>query len=139
MTVPFMEHPSGDFETAIDAMTDAIARVRSLPFWSFKRSKWINISAQGMGAHHDATACYEIRMRGARIEIPSANLNLAHIAQMANLNTNTIKFIDSQYDTTSLTAKDTATFVDAVFRHHFGLQPFPDENNDYAVGFEWER
>src|SRR5205823_4339713 len=39
---PFMEHPSGDFETAVDAMADTIKRLRALP----KSSDWITFSAQ---------------------------------------------------------------------------------------------
>ena len=27
--------------------------------------------------------------------------------------------------------------LDAIFRHHFGLRPFADEGDDYAVGAEW--
>lgn len=31
--VPFMEHPSGEHETAVDAMADAVARLRKLESW----------------------------------------------------------------------------------------------------------
>jgi hypothetical protein len=30
-----------------------------------------------------------------------------------------------------------ALILDAIFRHHFGIRPFPDEGDDYAVGAEW--
>src|ERR1700723_125684 len=49
MDRPFMEHPSGEFETAVDAMADAIKRLRALPSWE----KWINFNAQGMGHRVD--------------------------------------------------------------------------------------
>jgi hypothetical protein len=50
MDRPFMEHPSGDFETAVDAMADAIKRLRALPEWD----KWITFHAQGMGSRVDS-------------------------------------------------------------------------------------
>ena len=42
---PFMEHPSGDFETAVDATADAIKRLRALPEWR----NWITFCAQRYG------------------------------------------------------------------------------------------
>jgi hypothetical protein len=30
-----------------------------------------------------------------------------------------------------------AQILDAIFREHFGIRPFPDEGDDYAVGAEW--
>ncbi len=59
MDRPFMEHPSGEFETAVDAMADAIKRLRALPEWD----KWITFHAQGMGPRVDTYHFAAIRMR----------------------------------------------------------------------------
>ncbi len=56
---PFMEHPSGDFKTAVDAMADAIERPRALPEWN----NWITFCAQGMGGRVDSYEFAKIQMR----------------------------------------------------------------------------
>src|SRR5262249_20573083 len=63
MDRPFMEHPSGDFQTAVDAMADATKRLRALPDWD----KWITFHAQGMGSRVDSYHFAAIRMRQADI------------------------------------------------------------------------
>src|SRR4051794_3769128 len=63
MEQPFMEHPSGDFETAVDAMADAIKRLRGLPEWD----EWITFHAQGMGGRLDSYHFAAIRMRQGEI------------------------------------------------------------------------
>ncbi len=59
MDKPFLVHPSGDFETAVDAMADAIKRLRALPEWD----KWITFQAQGEGGRVDSYHFAAIRMR----------------------------------------------------------------------------
>ena len=36
-----------------------------------------------------------------------------------------------------LSGSQVAQILDAIFRNHFGLRPFADEDDDYAVGAEW--
>src|SRR5437868_12622246 len=56
---PFLEHPTGEFKTAVDAMANAIERLRALPQWK----DWITFSAQGMGSRTDSYHSAEIQMR----------------------------------------------------------------------------
>jgi hypothetical protein len=63
MDRPFMQHPSGEFDTAVDAMADAIKRLRALPEWE----KWITFNAQGMGARVSSYHFSAIRMRQGEI------------------------------------------------------------------------
>jgi hypothetical protein len=35
------------------------------------------------------------------------------------------------------TPAEAAAILDAIFRYHLGITPFPGEGNDYAVGAEW--
>jgi hypothetical protein len=34
------------------------------------------------------------------------------------------------------TPEEAARFLDTLFRYHFGIRPFPEEQ-DYAIGAEW--
>jgi len=42
---PFMEHPTGGFDSAVEAMEDAVRRLRQLRNWR----QWITFGAQGEG------------------------------------------------------------------------------------------
>jgi len=64
---PFMEHPTGDFKSAVDAMADAIKRLRALPEWN----DWITFCAQGMGHDEDSEQHAEIRMRRDELQLES--------------------------------------------------------------------
>jgi hypothetical protein len=43
----------------------------------------------------------------------------------------------AHYLLTAASPREVTQLLDAIFRHHFGIRPFPDENDDYAVGAEW--
>ena len=62
---PFMEHPAGDFKSAVDAMADAIKRLRAFPEWN----DWITFRAQGMGHDGDSEQHAEIRMRRDELQL----------------------------------------------------------------------
>lgn len=34
--------------------------------------------------------------------------------------------------------REVAQLLDAIFRNHFGIRPFSGEDDDYAVGAEWQ-
>src|SRR5438876_4045389 len=76
---PFFEHPSGDFDSAVAAMEDAIRRLRELPRWD----KWIEFSAQGEGGGPDSYQFAEIRMLGDRIDVGQRPLDVQGIVQAA--------------------------------------------------------
>jgi hypothetical protein len=128
-----MEHPTGDFTSAIDAMADAIGRLGSLPDWS----SWITFCAQGMGQRPDSYAFSEVRLLGDRIDIGDTSLNTKAVCAAAGLPSDCITLSRSHYITTSLSARQTAQLLDSIFRHHAHIKPFPDEDDDYAVGAEW--
>jgi hypothetical protein len=61
-----MEHPSDeDFLSPIDAMADAITRLRALPEWK----DWITFQAQGMGPRVDSYHFANILMRNEIIKL----------------------------------------------------------------------
>src|SRR3954454_235134 len=77
---PFMEHPAGQFKSAVDAMADAIKRLRALPEWD----EWITFSAQGMGHDEDSYDFAEIRMRRDEIQLEKP-LDVESITQHAGV------------------------------------------------------
>jgi hypothetical protein len=131
---PFMEHPSGEHENAIAAMEGAICRLRALPDWN----KWITFCAQGEDPAHPGTIKFaEVRLLGNKLVVDEAPLNLTLITQKANAPSGAIRTDGTDYSITAASPHDVAILLDSIFQHHFGIRPFADEENDYAVGAEW--
>ena len=128
-----MEHPTGDFSNALDAMTDAITRLRSLPEFN----AWITFSAQGMGGRPDSYTFSEVRLRGNHLDIGDTSLDTVAVCRACALPADVLTRSDSHYVSSSLSPRQTAQLLDAIFRQHGHIQSFPDEGDDYAVGAEW--
>jgi hypothetical protein len=130
---PFMEHPNGQYANAVDAMEAAISRLRSLPDWP----GWITFCAQGEGASPDSTHCAEVRILSDVLEV-GAPVDLAQIAARAKVGRHAISQAGStRYSIAEATPREAAQILDALFRYQLGIRPFPDEDDDYAVGAEW--
>lgn len=54
---PFMEHPTGEYASALDAMEAAIVRLRALTEWH----GWITFCAQGEGSSPESVHFAEVR------------------------------------------------------------------------------
>ncbi len=130
---PFMEHPTGSFDNAVAAMADSVARLRALPVWD----RWITFTAQGVGHRPDSFRCAEIRLLGSTLAIDAPPINLPLIRKAARVSSTALVTQGSQYSVSHVSPEQAAHILDAIFRHHLGIQPFPDEDNDYAVGAEW--
>jgi hypothetical protein len=135
---PFMEHPDGTFDNAIAAMEDAIRRLRSLPEWA----RWITFCAQGQGSRPEAYAMAEVRMLGGTLEI----LSDKPLESPGEFGLSPVAGLGEPDDTTSerhiyalgdVTPAEAARVLDSIFRQHFQIRPFPDEEDDYSVGAEW--
>ena len=130
---PFMEHPNGQYATAIDAMEAAISRLRALPEWI----GWITFCAQGEGASPESTHFAEVRLLSDVLEL-GAPVDLAEITARAQVGRHAIKHAGSiSYSIAEATPREAAQVLDALFRYQLGVRPFPDEDDDYAVGAEW--
>jgi hypothetical protein len=130
---PFMEHPTGEYGTAIDAMEEAISRLRALPEWN----QWITFCAQGEGSSPENVHFAEVRLLSEILDagIP---LNVAQITGQAGVSRDTLTEAgNTRYSIAGAAPREVAKILDALFRHHLGIHPFPEENNDYAVGAEW--
>ena len=130
----FMEHPTGDFDSAIEAMEDAVRRLRKLPSWE----KWIAFGAQGEGHRPDSYEFADIRMLRDRLDVGDRPLDVPRVIQAAHTGADSLIADGAQYSVATASPREVAQLLDAIFRHHFGLRPFADEGHDYAVGAEWE-
>jgi len=130
---PFMEHPTGEFKSAVDAMADAVARLRKRPKWE----QWITFCAQGEGNSPDSYEFAEIRMLSDQLDIGDTPLEISRIIQAAQTSSSSLVAEGAKYSVASASPREVAQIFDAIFRHHFSLRPFADEKDDYAVGAEW--
>jgi hypothetical protein len=134
MNRPFMEHPSGDFETAVDAMADAIKRLRALPEWD----KWISFNAQGMGGRVDSYHFAAIRMRQGELAFEKPlDVDIQKVTKQAGVPESSLTKTEGGYSVAKATPIEAARIMDAIFRQYLGIRPHTGEANDYAVGAEW--
>jgi hypothetical protein len=129
---PFMEHPTGDFKSAVDAMADAIERLRALPAWD----DWITFCAQGMGRDEDSEQHAEIGVRRDEIQLDEP-LDAEQVTRQAGVPGSSLIGAGGHYSIAQASPADAARVMDAIFRHWLGIRPFPDQGDDYAVGAEW--
>jgi hypothetical protein len=130
---PFFEHPTGDFESAIAAMEDGVRRLRSVPDWD----QWITFSAQGEEHGPDSYQVENVRMLGDRLDVGAEALDIPRVVQAARTGPASLVAAGAYYSVAAASPRQTAQILDAIFRHHFGIRPFADEDDDYAVGAEW--
>jgi len=128
---PFMEHPTGQFATSIEAMADAIQRLRMLPEWS----RWITFCAQGAGQDENSYHLAEIRMRRGSIDT-NIPIDVELVAKAAQIQASRIDGEGGIYRLSGTTPLDAARTLDSIFRHHLKIRPHAEED-DYAIGAEW--
>jgi hypothetical protein len=133
MPDPFIEHPTGDFDSAVLAIEDAIRRLRGLSKWD----QWITFAAQGEGSQPDTYEFYEIRMLGDEIDVGSESLDVAQIVELARTGSSSLVAKGGRYSIAPATPAEVARIFDTIFRSHFHIRPFAGEDDDYAVGAEW--
>ena len=132
MNVPFMEHPSGEFDSAVEAMADAIERLRALPEWN----DWITFCAQGMGPRVDTYHMADIRLRRDELEL-YAPLNVKSVTELAGVPQSSLGAVGRNYSVAKASPLEAARVMNAIFRHFLGIRPHPGEGDDYAIGVEW--
>jgi hypothetical protein len=130
---PFLEHPTGEFKSAVAAMEDAVTRLRKLPKWE----QWITFSAQGEGKDSDSYDFAEVRMLGDKLDVGEKPLDVSRVIQATHAGASSLVADGAQYSVAAASPREVAQILDAIFRQHFGVRPFADEGDDYAVGAEW--
>lgn len=130
---PFMEYPSDDYESSLQAMTSAFERLKSGGF----ADRWITFSGQGKGHDEDSDQVEEVKVRGNTLDLRGQTLDLPALLKFAKMQGQIVD-VDSEGMVTLPNAKpdEMARFLDAVFQKHFGIHPH-DDDDDYAVGAEW--
>src|SRR4051812_34535510 len=132
MTTPFMEHPSDEFESAVDAMADAIERLRALP----ESTDWITFCAQGMGHRVDSYHMAEIRLRRDELALGEP-LDVNAITKLAGVPEAALRSTGANYSVQHASPEEAAKVMNAIFRNVLGIRPHTGEGDDYAVGAEW--
>jgi hypothetical protein len=134
MDRPFMEHPAGDFKTAVDAMADAIKRLRALPEWD----KWITFHAQGMGSRVDGYHFAAIRMRQGEIAFEKPlEVDIQKVTKQAGVPESCLSKSEGGYSVATATPIQAARIMDVIFRQYMRIRPHTGEGDDYAIGAEW--
>ena len=130
---PFMEYPSDDYDSSLQAMTSAFERLKSGGY----TDRWITFSGQGKGHDEDSDQVEEVNVRGNTLDLRGQTLDLPALLQFAKMQGQIVD-VDSEGMVTlpNATPEQMARFLDAVFQKHFGIHPHDDED-DYAVGAEW--
>lgn len=114
-------------------MEAAIRRLREQSEWN----KWITFCAQGEGSEPDTHHFAEIRVLGEVLDA-GVNVDAARITAVAKAPRHAFTRTEGdRYSIAKATPREAALLLDALFRHELGIRPFPDDDNDYAVGAEW--
>jgi hypothetical protein len=144
MDRPFMSHPSGDFETPVEAMEDAIKRLRALPEWD----KWIMFDAQGMSPRVDTYHFAGVKMRQSEIKFmvqtntlawaeKTLELDIPVVTKRAGVPEACLTKSEAGYSVAQATPIQAARIMDVIFRQYMGIRPHTGEGDGYAVGAEW--
>lgn len=131
---PFFEYPDGEHATATDAMSAAIERLLRE-----EAREWISVCAQGMGTREDSHHTAEVRLLGRTIDVASHEVNEAHVMHQADAD---LQGVSVERDGSKITLAEArprqiAVFLDVMFRTQLQIRGWPDQDDDYAVGFEW--
>ncbi len=131
---PFMEHPSSDFETAVEAIADAIKRLRALPAWD----RWIMFNAQCMVGRADSYHFAAIRMQQGEIAFEKPlDVDIKKVTKQAGVPESCLVKTEGGYSVTKATPIQAACVMDVIFRQYLGIRPYTGEGEDYAIGAEW--
>src|SRR6478672_10757893 len=74
---PFLEHPSGEFDSALEAMTSAMRRLKSGGY----ADRWITFSGQGRGHDEDSYQIEDVPVRGNTLDLRGQSVDLAAVLQ----------------------------------------------------------
>ena len=131
---PFMEHPTGENESALEAMQEAMRQLDSIDM----QGRWITFSGQGQGYSPDSYHVVDIDYSDSQFNVGKISIDLDRLLESIGLKSdgrNIFISADGILHMNKVDAHNRALFLDALFKE-LGVKPF-DENDDYAVGAEW--
>lgn len=128
-----MEYPSGELETSVEAMADAIKRLRALPSWE----RWITFRAQGMGGRVDSYQFAAIRMRQGEIAFEKRlDVDVQKVTKVAGVPESCLSKTEDGYSVAKATPIQAARIMDVIFRQYLGIRPHTGQGDEYAIGAE---
>jgi hypothetical protein len=134
---PFMEHPSGQHNSAVDAMEDAIVRLRNLPKWD----RWITLCAQGEGHRPESYHFAKLALLGDTIDPAGASIDPQKALEPTGLDKSGISVFrnpDGHLVISNASPNQFAILLNSIFRDQMGIRPHADDDgDDYAIGAEW--
>ena len=117
---PFMEHPTGDFKTAVDAIANAVKRLRALQHWK----DWITFTAQGAGSRPDSIRSAEIRLRKEELRLQKGiEIDPVKVTQWAGVNKSWLSKAHGIYSLAKATPIQAARIMDVIFRKYLECVP----------------
>lgn len=133
-STPFMEHPSGDYSSAKDAIVSALERLARLK----GEQRWITFSGQGQGANPNAYHIEDVKVRGRSIDVGTASIDIDQVLRATGLTRDQVGLTEDggMISLPHASCEQMGEFIDALFRVGLGVRPFKDDE-DYAVGAEW--
>src|SRR6185369_14811643 len=78
---PFMEYPSGDYQSSLHAMTSAFERLKSGGY----ADRWITFCGQGRGHDEDSDQIEEVNVRGNTLDLRGQTLDVPALLQFSKM------------------------------------------------------
>ncbi len=127
---PFMEHPTGEFDTALQAIHSAMQRLSQIDMGD----RWITFCGQCQGATPELIKDVSIPFCGCTFDLSEISINVEQLLDSAGVafEKNPNNFISLPH----ASSEELAKLLDAVLQQALAFKPNDDEE-DYAVGAEW--
>jgi hypothetical protein len=128
-----LEHPSGKFANAREAIAEAIRRMRK----QGSPARSAVFTGQGQGGRVDAYRSADVVVQGDTLDFGEPVPALLAIAGTLRLDASRLEHdAGGRVRVHDGTAEELARLLDAVYRSHFRIRPHEGEH-DYAFGAEW--
>lgn len=132
---PFMEHPTGEFSCAMQAIHSAMVRLDKTDMGEH----WLEFCAQGQGASPVQIQCESVLFNNRTFDLSGQTVDLELIMNSSGLRDAGVTVVTGSNGNITLakaTPEQLTDFLDTLFKLHFGIKPFED-TRDYSVGAEW--
>ncbi len=131
---PIAEHPSGEFDSSLEAMSTAFSRILSCN----EPERWVVLSGQGQGWRPDSYLIADVEYRNGEFVFPEPIPKIASYADEVGLDGSLLEISSdlTRLKVTNVSPKQLARLLDTIFREHFKVRPH-DNEDDYAFGAEW--
>ena len=74
---------------------------------------------------------------GLTLDVGDKLPDIPRVVQAARVGESSLIADGTHYSVAAASPREVAQLLDTIFRRHFGIRPFADEGDDYAIGAEW--